>query len=288
MELFDRKDVDRLIGRDWDFAFQPSIGNAGGILVLWKNSLISFQVLFKAKQYIMGSLKIAEDMYWEIAVVYADKDRYTRMAVWEDISKHHTRDVPLVVGGDFNCIMAKEEKKGGKAFHFNPAANDIASFMLANDLVDPGYIGLAFTWSNNKDIRSRIFSRLDRFLLSSSILDSFQGLKVKHLIRLASDHCPILCSFIGEVKRVYSHWIKFEDVWASYPMAWQLVKQKWQVNDVGTESVKLQKKYQRTLKALFFWSKNKIKELTQLKEDLDREIKLLQEVECSPNGLSET
>ncbi|XP_020672790.1 uncharacterized protein LOC110092541 [Dendrobium catenatum] len=183
------------------------------------------------------------------------------MAVWEDISKHRTGDVPLVVGGDFNCIMAKEEKKCGKAFHFNPAANDMASFMMSNDLVDPSYIGPAFTWSNNKDIiRSRIFSRLDRFLLSSSILDSFQGLKVKHLTRLASDHCPILCSFLGEVKMVYSHWIKFEDVRASYPMAWQLVKQKWQ---------------------------NKIKELTQLKEDLDREIKILQEVECSPNGLSE-
>ncbi|PKU62829.1 hypothetical protein MA16_Dca027340 [Dendrobium catenatum] len=157
----------------------------------------------------MGKLKIVEDVNWEIEVVYADKDRYTRMAIWEDISKYHTGDVSLLVGGDFYCIMAREEKKGGKAFHFTPAANDMASFMMSNDLIDLGFNGPAFTWTNKKDIRSQIFSRLDRFLISSSILDSFQGLKVKHLTRLASDHCPILCSFIGEVKMVYSHWIKF-------------------------------------------------------------------------------
>ncbi|PKU77443.1 hypothetical protein MA16_Dca025996 [Dendrobium catenatum] len=156
---------------------------------------------------------------WEIAIVYADKDRYCRKHVWEDISRYHNMESPLLVGGDFNCIMSHEEKKGGKTFHFSPAANDMGEFMLDNDLIDLGFIGPAFTWTNNKDARSRIFSRLDRFLISSSILDSFQGLKVKHLTRLASDHCPILCIVKEDVRRNYSHWIKFEEVWASYPNA---------------------------------------------------------------------
>lgn len=140
-----------------------------------------------------------------------------------------------MVGGDFNCILAQEDKKGGKAFHFSPATSDMADFMLANDLIDPGFTGPAYTWTNNKDARSRIFSRLDRFLVTSPILDAFQGLKVMHLTRLASDHCPILCCILGEVKRNYSHWIKFEDVWASYPMAWHLVSEKWKVEDLGSE-----------------------------------------------------
>ncbi|PKU59204.1 hypothetical protein MA16_Dca028313 [Dendrobium catenatum] len=164
----------------------------------------------------------------------------------------------------------------------------MTDFMLANDLIDPGFSGPAYTWTNNKDARIRIFSRLDHFLVNSSILDDFQGLKVMHLTRLASDHCPILCCIMGEVKRTYSNWIKFEDVWASYPMAWHLVREKWKVEDLGSESVKLQRKCQRTLKALFFWSKNKIKVLNQLKEDLDREIKALQELKCSTGGLDDT
>ncbi|XP_020687224.1 uncharacterized protein LOC110103019 [Dendrobium catenatum] len=159
--------------------------------------------------------------------------------------------------------------------------------MNANGLVDPGFSGTAFTWTNNKDAGSRIYSRLDRFLISSSILDEFQGLKVKHLSRLTSDHCPILCSVQAGAKRNYSSWIWFEDVWASFPKAWQLVSEKWKVQDSSSEAKILQRKCQRTLKALFFWSRNKIKMLNQLKDDLDREISTMQEIDCYPSGLSE-
>ncbi|XP_020683391.1 uncharacterized protein LOC110100294 [Dendrobium catenatum] len=214
----------------------------------------------------MGRLRIANTLDWEVAVVYADKERYTRKGFWEDISKFHALDSPLLVGGDFNCILAKEEKKGGRAFHFSPAASDMAEFMFKNDLIDPGFVGPSHTWTNNKDaIRTEVL----------------------HLTRLASDHCPIICCIMEEVKRSYSHWIKFEDIWASYPMAWQIVWEKWKIEDLGNESVKLQKKCQRMLKALFFWSKNKLKMLNQLKEELDRDIKALQEMECSSVGLTD-
>ncbi|XP_020693450.2 uncharacterized protein LOC110107516 [Dendrobium catenatum] len=164
----------------------------------------------------------------------------------------------------------------------------MGDFMAANDLVDPGFSGPAYTWSNNKDAKSRIFCRLDRFLVSSALLDNYQGLKVLHLTRIASDHCPILCSMMEGCKRNYTHWIKFEDVWATFPRAWQIVSKKWKVQDMGSEAIKLQKKCKRSLRALFFWSRNKIKMLKQLKDDLDREIAILQEIECSPSGLSET
>lgn len=50
--------------------------------------------------------------------------------------------------------------------------------------------------------------------------------------------------------------------------------------DEGNEVFKLKKKCQRSLKALFFWSRNKIKMLNQLKEELGKEIKVLKELEC--------
>ncbi|XP_020683390.1 uncharacterized protein LOC110100293 [Dendrobium catenatum] len=184
--------------------------------------------------------------------------------------------------------MAKEEKKGGRPFHFSAAASEMGDFMMANELVDPGFSGPAFTWTNNKDVRSQIYSRMDRFLVSSSILDSFQGLSVRHLTRLASDHCPILCSLREEVRRTPSRWMKFEDYWASYPVVWKLVLDKWKLPDLGSEVAKLHKKCQRSLRDLFFWSKNKFKELNQLKEMLDKEIHTLQDYECSPAGLPET
>ncbi|XP_020675408.1 uncharacterized protein LOC110094499 [Dendrobium catenatum] len=163
----------------------------------------------------------------------------------------------------------------------------MGEFMDTNGLVDPSFIGPAFTWTNNKDARSRISSQLDRFLISSSILDVFQELRVTHLTRLASDHCPILCSTAEQQRGVPSYWIKFEEAWIGFPKAWQLVADKWKVQDTGSEACKLQRKCNRSLKSLYFWSKNKLKMLNQLKDELDKEIKDLQELECSPAGLSE-
>ncbi|XP_020674840.1 uncharacterized protein LOC110094046 [Dendrobium catenatum] len=183
--------------------------------------------------------------------------------------------------------MASNEKKGGRAFHMTPAACDMADFMTANDLIDPGFVGPAFTWTNNKDAGSKIFSRLDRFLVRSNIMDAFQGLRVRHLSRLISDHCPILCSVVAETKISYSPWFRFEDVWVSYPKARQLVMVKWNVGDHGSKAAQLQRKCSRTLKALFFWSINKFKMLNRHKEELDREIRNLQELEGEPGGLSE-
>ncbi|PKU78483.1 hypothetical protein MA16_Dca024704 [Dendrobium catenatum] len=156
----------------------------------------------------------------------------------------------------------------------------MSDFMAANELIDLGFSGPSFTWINNKDAGSRISSRLDMFLISSSILDAFQELRVSHLTRIASDHCPILCTVSLGRHRARSYWIKFEDIWASFPRAWQLVSEKWRVPDTGSEASKLNKKCQRTLKALFFWSKNKFKMLNKLRDELDREICMLTEVQA--------
>ncbi|XP_020688347.1 uncharacterized protein LOC110103830 [Dendrobium catenatum] len=184
--------------------------------------------------------------------------------------------------------MAQNEKKGARAFLCSPSTWDMADFMATNDLVDPGFVGMVFTWTNNKDARNKIFSRLDRFLVGSAIMDAFQGLQVTHLTRLASDHCPILCFVQGRPKYVFSPWIKFEDVWASFPKAQHLVLEKWKILDHGSEAAQLQRKCNRTLKALFFWSKNKFKMLNKLREELDGEIWTLQDLEGQPNGLNES
>ncbi|XP_020687616.2 uncharacterized protein LOC110103303 [Dendrobium catenatum] len=188
----------------------------------------------------MARFKSSATFDWEVAVVYADKDTQVRAIAFNEISQHHASDSPLIVGGDFNYILAQADKKGGRPFSFTAAAKGMSDFMAANRLIDPGFFGPAFTWTNNKTLGVE--------------------LRVSHLTRIASDHCPILCILVSE---------------------------KWLVLDTGSEASKLQRKCQRSLKALFFWSKNKFKMLNNLKEELDREICILQSIESSPTGLTE-
>ncbi|PKU61662.1 hypothetical protein MA16_Dca028344 [Dendrobium catenatum] len=128
METWMRRDVDRLVGRNWDFCFQPSHGRAGGILVLWKNMLGTFQISFQSNQCIISTLTRSTTIAWDIVVVYANNDMYGRRQLWEDISNHLSAALPHVVGGDFNCILEPDEKKGGKPFTYSQSASEMGGF----------------------------------------------------------------------------------------------------------------------------------------------------------------
>ncbi|MQL91571.1 hypothetical protein Taro_024185 [Colocasia esculenta] len=52
------------------------------------------------------------------------------------------------VGGDFNCVLAPSEKKGGNPPRLQ-AMVDFNACMSASSLLDAGYSGSPFTWSNN-------------------------------------------------------------------------------------------------------------------------------------------
>ncbi|XP_028555720.1 uncharacterized protein LOC114580933 [Dendrobium catenatum] len=152
-------------------------------------------------------------------------------------------------------------------------------FMMNLDFHDIGYIGPRFTWCNNKDGTSRIWERLDICLLNSSSIQKIPLAVIKHLARIASDHSPIVLKLDAEA-RFKSKIIRFEDTWRSYPACKGIVSHSWKKKDVGNENVVLQKKTNRTLKALFFWSRNKCKDLNTLKENLKNEIIDLQRKEA--------
>ncbi|XP_020684612.1 uncharacterized protein LOC110101163 [Dendrobium catenatum] len=125
----------------------------------------------------------------------------------------------------------------------------MTSFMVDNDLHDLGFLGLRYTWSKNKNGSSKIWVRLDRVLMNSEGLRLAPLVTVKHLIRIASGHCPLLLNFTPITHNSRS-WL-------------------------------------RMLKVLFFWSRNSLKDLGELKLSLEGRIEELQLQESTEDGLSE-
>ncbi|XP_020683725.1 uncharacterized protein LOC110100530 [Dendrobium catenatum] len=172
--IIDRKEIDYLIGSEWEFFHYPTVGISGGILVLWNSKMVSFDVIESTSQ-----------------------------DLWDHDSLGVTTRRGLLVSG-----------------------------------------------------------RVTRYLM-----------------RLASDHCPIVIKKDEKVQ-FKSKNIRFEDTWRSYPASKSIVFHSWNKKDLGDESVILQRKLSRTLKALFFWNKNKYRELNSLKEKLKKEILELQKKEA--------
>ncbi|KAL0926287.1 hypothetical protein M5K25_002504 [Dendrobium thyrsiflorum] len=156
--------------------------------------------------------------------------------------------------------------------------------MTNNDFHDVGTVGPSYTWCNNKEEAARIWERLDRSLLNSAALQMVPLARIKHLARVASDHCPIILK-VDEKHHNKTKKLRFEDTWRSYPAAWNIVVNSWKKSDFGNDGDVLKRKLCRTMKALFFWNKNKCKDLCLLKEQLKKEILELPLEESTDMGI---
>jgi hypothetical protein len=107
-------------------------------------------------------------------------------------------------GGDINTIRYPTERVG--AYHFVSNMRDFLAFINSLGLIDLPLEGGSFTWSN-----SRSKSRLDRFLFSTSLEEHFSKMVQQCLLRLLSDHFPILlsCVFMQRGKNP----LRFENMW---------------------------------------------------------------------------
>ncbi|GAA0153432.1 hypothetical protein LIER_11674 [Lithospermum erythrorhizon] len=82
--------------------------------------------------------------------------------------------------GDFNPLISGDERIGGNAP--NPISmSDFSQCIQNSSLIDDGFVGSKYTWTNGK-----LSQRLDRVLCDQLCLDTFLVLNVCHLAKTAS------------------------------------------------------------------------------------------------------
>ncbi|XP_020687422.1 uncharacterized protein LOC110103161 [Dendrobium catenatum] len=274
------------MGPNWDFFILPSKGLSGGIMILWRFDIGSFTVLKNIDQCVIGDLNAFNNGCWMITTVFGNKEAYKRRLFWDCIQEQSQRKIPYVIGGDFNCILSQEEKRGCKKFVYSQGSLEMLKFMNDNDYHDIGMVGPRYTWCNNKHGSARILERLDRCLLNSLAIQKIQIVMVRHLARLASDHCPIVLKIFVEIRSM-ARCIKFEDVLLSFKTSKHIVSKTWKKYFVGDEMEILNKKFKKALNDLFHWSKNKLEDFSREKSRLKAEILLLQEEEATNGWLED-
>ncbi|EOY26462.1 Uncharacterized protein TCM_028138 [Theobroma cacao] len=95
---------------------------------------------------------------------------------------------PWMVGGDFNSIVSIVERLNGATPHVG-SMEDFASTLFDCGLLDAGFEGNSYTWTNN-----HMFQRLDRVVYNPEWTQCFSSTRVQHLNRDGLDHCPLLIS----------------------------------------------------------------------------------------------
>ncbi|XP_073022635.1 uncharacterized protein [Primulina eburnea] len=118
--------------------------------------------------------------------VYARCDYVQRRDLWASLLLVKPVLGPWLVGGDFNVVRDASECLGSRGGRLLPM-EEFNTFILDSGLIDAGFEGSSFTWTNKT-----IWKRLDRVLVSVDWGDHFSSIRVEHLARTVSDHCPLL------------------------------------------------------------------------------------------------
>lgn len=141
-------------------------------------------------------------------------------------------DLPWLVFGDFNEILWASKKLGGPQRN-STSMVDFRETITNLRLLDLGYTGYRYTWSNGRSGDANVQVCLDRALGTQQWKTRFPMYSVHHKIRFCSDHAPITV----DCRSSNSHQslpgdnseklFRFEKIWMEYEECREVIKKGW-------------------------------------------------------------
>ncbi|XP_038973680.1 uncharacterized protein LOC120105382 [Phoenix dactylifera] len=275
----------RAVPGGWGFFAVDSQGLSGGIIVTWAQGCCQLDIFNVCNQEVIMVISEGNRNPWVLAAVYASTDYRVRRVLWEEATQLISQGHPMLLAGDFNCIVDPQEKMGGKPFSFERKIREFQDFLMMNGLVDLGFAGPKFTWCNNQQGQARVWERLDRACATAGWIQSFPDYQVRHLPRIASDHCPLLVSTdaLAPARSPF----RFEKIWLGYPRSWEMVREAWRVPVRGDAMYRVSRRLEMTRRRLRRWNREEVGNIFRRVEDLEGVITRLQLQESQGGGLSE-
>ncbi|XP_074315654.1 uncharacterized protein LOC141651861 [Silene latifolia] len=138
--------------------------------------------------------------FW-FTVVYGMNKMVDREPLWDSLCKYDSGiSGPWIVGGDFNAIMANNERSGGAPIT-NSEMRHLLQVTQDCQLTDLCAKGAFYTWNNKHEGGTKVYSRLDRVLINDECLDIFPDSYTHFLPEGMFDHCPDIIKFEMEGQR---------------------------------------------------------------------------------------
>lgn len=172
------------------------MGLSGGLLIVWNSTLLKVRYHFSGVGFIgLCALVQGSNMVCHLVNVYSPCTLEGKRRVWQDLvmSKRGFGGEAWCMAGDFNAVSHRSERKGLNNQVWLNEIDEFNLFISDMDLVDIPVSGKVFTWYKAD---GSAMSRLDRFLISESIISGWQVSAQWVGDRDISDHCPIwlVCS----------------------------------------------------------------------------------------------
>ncbi|GLT63476.1 hypothetical protein SLA2020_360390 [Shorea laevis] len=243
-------------------------GLAGGIWLLWDDKKFRVDILSTNPQVIHASVQVTfhpsfSNFSWNLSAIYGRPQFEIRSTLWENLKQFsQIINDPWVVIGDFNDVIAQNEKFGG-----NPVPQyrirAYSECMNSCELLDIGFVGPKFTWVNKRNGHHLIRERLDRAWANPSWKIMFPEASLLHLPRVYSDHCPILLCLDQPYPSLNRRPFRLEKFWLEHESFKDLVASSWTSSDLTIAECSVA--FQNIVK---LWSKTTFDNLHKKKKEL--------------------
>lgn len=206
-------------------------GFAGGIILLWNSANLVFHAVGGSAQGVHGVVEVRNlNHTFVLSAIYANPRYATRKLLWKELcdmagSVTH----PWLVLGDFNEMINQGEKLGGRPIKKN-RAHLYAATMNACNLLDLGFHGQKYTWSNMRR-RNPFFERIDRGWVNPEWMASYPKSTLWNLYRVTSNHYPLLVRLDSPIPRLGDKPFRFEPMWLLDNTFRENVEQAWHTVD---------------------------------------------------------
>ncbi|CAN1132549.1 Transposon TX1 uncharacterized 149 kDa protein [Linum perenne] len=206
-----------------NFWYQDPIGSSRGLAIWWVGNL-NVDVLSSSEFYV--DLRINGNATFFLSCVHAPNDSQERANFWNHLSTiRMNREDPWILIGDFNTLMSNEEKEGGLDLSYE-ALEPFNDFIFNNGLMDMGFKGQKFTWTNCRQDEDEIKERLDRALCNVEWRRMYENAILFHEPIIGSDHAPLRLELYGEYHRKKTPF-RFDTRWLELPSCTEVIEEEW-------------------------------------------------------------
>ncbi|KAK9287687.1 hypothetical protein L1049_016125 [Liquidambar formosana] len=237
-----------------NFVSTPPLHTAGGLCLGWRNG-VEIEITL-SNNFLINALVFSSpsSQPWMLTTVYGPPYWQTKLAFLDQLDVLANSFVgPLLCLGDFNCILSQDDKYGGRPF-VGSSSGGLGALMDSNGLVDMGFSGNPYTWTNKRSNSAHIKERLDRGVANIEWRSLFPEAALLHLPATSSDHCPILLDSLGFSNSVPRPF-KFQAMWTRDPSSSLVVDRAWKSFCTGSPTYKFCHKLKESRVALSSWNK---------------------------------
>ncbi|XP_074314305.1 uncharacterized protein LOC141649517 [Silene latifolia] len=211
----------------WSVTTNSNYHKGGRVWLLWRPSLFDVQVQAYDAQFIHAKVTSRITLQsFHLTMIYAFNDGQERKVLWQHLEQFQTQcSGPWAWAGDFNTVVNPAERLGGQTKQSD--MDDFIECIAACGMTDIPATGAYYTWTNKQEPQTRVYSRLDRFLINQEWGDLFPDMNAHFHPAGLFDHSPCIVSHtqIGSMKRAS---FKYFNMWGKAPSFSPKVQMVWQ------------------------------------------------------------